>query len=92
MEENIESEADKKFKELHYNKMIENWQEESRIIYTSRYYNHRHSQDRVIEFSNQTGLSIRQRNYSNMFLTKSEIEAILLKINELENQGWYFRK
>ena len=86
------SEADKMFETLHYSKMIESWENTINIIYTSRYYNYRHSQDRVIEFSNQTGLSIRQRNHSTIFLTKSEIEAILLKINELEKDGWYFKK
>ena len=83
--------ADKYFEKIHYNKMIEVTDLDITIIYTSRWRDHRHSQDRVIEFSKQTGLSIRQRDKSNIFLTKDELYATLLKIQELEKIDWVFR-
>ena len=83
--------ADKYFEKIHYNKMIEVTDLDITIIYTSRWHDHRHSQDRVIEFSKQAGLSIRQRDKSNIFLTKDELYATLLKIQELEKIDWFFK-
>lgn len=82
--------ADKYFEKIHYNRLIEITDSDAKVIYTSRWRDHRHSQDRIIEFSKQTGLSIRQRDKSNIFLSKDELYAIALKIKELEKLEWHF--
>lgn len=86
------SKADELFEKLHYNKMLENSQYDTKIIYKINYCNKDGLQDRVIIFSKQVGLYLYSRKNGNVFLKKEEIEAILLKMEELENEGWYFKK
>ena len=78
------------FEKIHYEKMLEVNQDKIKIIYTSRYKNHRHSQNRAIEFSNESSINIRQRDDCGLFLSREEIICILLKMEELEKIGWSF--
>ena len=86
------SEADILFDKLNYNKMVERYEDLIIISYSLRLTTGKYYYDRVIEFSNQTGLNIRNRTKSdNIFLRKDELNAIMLKIAELEKDNWSFR-
>ena len=86
------SEADILFNKLNYNKMVERYEDLIIISYSLRLTTGKYYYDRVIEFSNQTGLNIRNRTKSdNIFLRKDELNAIMLKIAELEKDNWSFR-